>query len=491
MRILKANENINYWCTWLSQNKLFEQDALKAEKRPQNTLFEGDQGAKGARDVLCEKTVFGENGFASQWNEEIRKSLLLMLDDGWDVDYNKHPDRNLTSFGSLQLNKQRFPSFKGDNAQRLKQLNDEVKRSGWKGVGLWVAAQPASPTCPTEYDERTLKEYYAERIKQIRHAGITYLKVDWGKYEHSADFRRLLTELGHELYPELIIEHANCCPPVNGIISDGKIRCSDNKAHISLTRKICEFADVFRSYDVTDDKLSAASTLDRLSEILRCNNGFTNCEDELLIGAALGCSLGIMRSTYATDTDMGKRLNEVTAALRWQQIAPPFAGGELHASNNTLTDECLFAEGETWYSPIIGKITKQAAPAAMARNTNLPEVTSDTASPFVIACKHPDCAYSIAAVKRYKYKNCAFAPSIACNIENADKIGVFGSFEAVKLIGAKAKLITVTNLYTNESKDVTQNAIFANGAITLPVKPLNDFLSVNDLSQPAFYLALQ
>ena len=490
MRILKNNESINYWCTWLSQNKLFQQHASKEEKRPDESLFEGDQGAKGARDILCEQTVFGENGFALQWNEEIRSRLLFMFDDGWDVEYNTHPDKNLPLFGSLQLSKQRFPSLKGNNAERLKKLTDEIKRVGWKGIGFWVAAQPCSPMFADGYDEKELKEYYAQRILESKYAGVTYWKVDWGKYEHSVAFRRLLTDLGRELYPELLIEHASCCPPINGIINECKIRYADDLTQLKRTVALCDFADVFRSYDVTDDKLSAASTLDRLSEILHCNKGFTNCEDEVLIGAALGCALGVMRSAYASDTNMVKRLSEVTAALRWQQIAPPFAGGKLKVSADILVDECLFEKRETWYSPIIGKITKQAAPAVMARNTELPEIAAANALPYVIASKNPNGVYSVAAVKRYKYGNNTSAPSVLCNIDGADKVGVFGDFDVIKIAGAKARRIVLTNLYTNERKDVTHHAHFDNGTLILPIKPFADFVRSNDLSQPAYYLTL-
>lgn len=491
MRILKENECINYWCTWLSQNELYKILTAEKQKNAPNGLFEGDQGAQGARAVLNEQTLFCEDGFAAQWNEEIRKNLLLMLDDGWDVEYGVHPDKNLHLFGSLKLSEQRFPSFKGNNAERLKQLNDAIKNLGWKGIGLWVSAQPASPLFSEEYNEKSLKKYYAERVLESKQAGITYWKVDWGKYAANARFRKLLTDTGHELYPELIIEHANCCPPINGIVNEGKIRYADETEHLKLDKEFCEITDVFRSYDVTDNKLSAVSTLDRLSQLLSFNKGFTNCEDEVLIGAALGCSLGIMRSSYARNTDMGRRLNEVTAALRWQQIAPPFTGGALRISEQTLTDECLFASNDTWYAPAVGRVIKQAAPAVTARNTKLPTVISVGHLPFVIASKNPNGVYSIAAVNRYKYRGDTSAPTVAFDTKKAAIIGVFGNFDTIKLQNAKSKRLSVTNLYSNATKDVTQYAHFENDAVILPIKPFKDFLRSDDLSQSAFYVTLE
>ena len=54
---------------------------------------------------------------------KIRGDLYLMLDDGWDVPYGVHPDKSRDRFGTLELDEERFPSFTGTPAQRLKKLN--------------------------------------------------------------------------------------------------------------------------------------------------------------------------------------------------------------------------------------------------------------------------------------------------------------------------------------------------------------------------------
>ena len=59
--------------------------------------------------------------------------------------------------------------------------------------------------------------------------------------------------------------------------------------------------------------------------------------DELYIGAALGCAIGIMRSRYGKDLfRMNTKLDEIAAAVRWQRFAPPFSGGELKVSDKIL-----------------------------------------------------------------------------------------------------------------------------------------------------------
>ena len=131
-------QQYGYWCSWLAQNYLAEQ-AEKAESGKCNE-FIGDQGAKGAREMMNEKNVFGESGFVFQWMG-IRRDLFLMLDVGWDVPYETAPDCRPEAFGSLLLNDNRFPFASGSPKERLKALNERVKDVGWKGVGIWIAAQ--------------------------------------------------------------------------------------------------------------------------------------------------------------------------------------------------------------------------------------------------------------------------------------------------------------------------------------------------------------
>ena len=63
-----------------------------------------------------------------------------------------------------------------------------------------------------------------------------------------------------------------------------------------------------------------------------------NCEDEVYIGAGIGCSYGVMRHPLVGNMPNGKpddffmphfrdvkrRIDEVTRAVRWHRIAQPF-----------------------------------------------------------------------------------------------------------------------------------------------------------------------
>lgn len=440
---------------------------------------------------MNDRLIFAADGFAAMWTPELRGELYLMLDDGWDVDYDVHPAEKIECFGSLELNRNRFPAFSGDNAERLLQANEAAKRAGWRGIGIWVASQPCDALCNAPYSEAVLTDYYTKRILDSKHAGVRYWKVDWGKYQCDPKFRKLLTDLGHALYPDLYIEHACCTIPVNGFPERNQIRYADNAEQMRLTDAICAFADVFRTYDVTDDKLSAASTIDRVCDVLRVAAGFVNCEDELFIGAALGCTLGIMRSSYGQSKySFCHRLAEVAAAIRWQKIAPAFAGGVLQTSEQILTDECYFADGDTWYQPVIGKTVSQAAPAVVARNTALPQVTPDTNAPYILASLNPSGAYSLAAVKRHQCEHATVAPTVTCDIGKATQVGLFGEFDTVRLKRRGVRAVTVRCLYTGKETDITEQVRIDEDSVLLPGKYMATLSTPSDASQPAVLVTL-
>ena len=211
---LQKSEQRSYYCTWLAQNFIASDAGEKrAAVRPE---FTGDQGANCARDKINEHTVFGNGGMA-QINA--RADLYLVLDDGWDVPYQTDPSVSKHSFGSLEVNEERFPFAKGNPAERLRALNGRVKGLGWKGLGIWVAAQRCGKDYKLPFSEAD-EEYWRERIFWCKQAGVTYWKVDWGTSEHDNAFRKFLTETAREIYPALTIEHAVCCPPVNGMTEE-------------------------------------------------------------------------------------------------------------------------------------------------------------------------------------------------------------------------------------------------------------------------------
>lgn len=401
---LHKSEQKSYYCTWLAQNFI----AAKAGEERAAVLpeFAGDQGANCARDKLSERTVFGKGGMAEN-PVKGREDLYLVLDDGWDVPFDFDPAVHKNYFGSLEANEQRFPFANGNPAQRLKMLNERAKRLGWKGIGIWVAAQKCGKDYGQPFSEKD-KEYWRERIRWCKQAGVSYWKVDWGTFEHDVAFRKFLTETAAEIYPELTVEQTICCPPVNGITDElrrGAVgRFQDDQKISGLSKEAVTFSEVFRTYDVTP-AFSVATTLDRAAFLLPLAKGYLNVEDELYLAAALGCQMGIMRSGYgkgSDDWDDSDRLREADAALAWQKIAPPFAGGKVEISGEILADEWSFQENEFWYQAVNGRTVRQGAPASVSRNAPLPVVLTGRTGvkPFVACSLRPNGAYSVAVLPR-------------------------------------------------------------------------------------------
>lgn len=489
IKTLKHGETLSYCCSWASQNFVAKNKAFDKGAKPED--FFGALGSKLARVEMNEDTIFGEGGFADQF-PELRGDLYFVLDDGWDVPYSIDPDTEIHMFGSLEIDTERFPSLHGTPAERLRQINEKIKERGWRGVGLWIAPQISGE----RYDDPTLdyakhEAYWRERILWCKYADIRYWKVDWGKHSGKPEYRKMMTDLGHELFPELIMEHACCLAPVNGVIPEGKIRYEDFPK-IARIRAISGFSDAFRSYDVTDDMLSATSTLDRLSTLLETATGVVNCEDELYMGAALGCSVGIMRSAYGANLfHMCTRLDEVTAAIKWQRIAPPFAGGELLRSEKILTDRCYFREEDTWFRDIMNITVEQAAPAVIARNTALPLVEADENAPFVIASRNPSGAYSLAAIRRrMAFENTA-APCVTCFAADAEKIGIFGTFADVTLqFDRPVTSVTAQSLIRGQEMTLDAAEVVRGNAVTLSGALLTSLDTTEDNSENAVMLTV-
>lgn len=107
-----------------------------------------------------------------------------MMDDSWDVP----PDGDESYYGSLVLNKEKFPESVGgkqSNAEALLSLTERIKSLGWKGLGGWVCAQ--------ESERFDGKKYWETRFQDANFSGFSYWKVDWGKHADDPDFRKMLT----------------------------------------------------------------------------------------------------------------------------------------------------------------------------------------------------------------------------------------------------------------------------------------------------------
>ncbi len=451
------NETLGYWCSWVTQN--YTAERLIEEKR-NASAFAGDQGTDGARWMMNEKNAFGEGGWIEQF-PEVRENLYFLLDDGWDVPYGASPWKNGTGFGSLIVNEERFPSVKGMSpADRLKFLNERVKSKGWRGLGIWVAArcdfgEECGDDCVSGSDDACLsekvKEYWRERILWSKYAGVRYWKVDWGDFSANEEFRGFLTLTAQELFSELVIEHASCCPPLNGFSIENENysgRFTSDEKIIEFAKKISPFSEVIRSYDVLAP-LAVSSTLDRLAVLLPMAKGYINAEDELYIAAALGCQIGVMRNAYGAGRNKTEyngrvsslggesdRLREVDAVVRWQKAAQPFVGGDLFKSDEVLFDDYYFEKGETWCSETYKKQIRQGAPAVISRNACLPAVTVGERGekPFVACSAFEGGAYAVCVLPRTIGGKSKYAGgNIVCTLPPKTKTtAIFG--EADKII---------------------------------------------------------
>lgn len=491
IRTLPQGNTLNYFCTWASQYRMHEQTETNEFAKK---VYSWVKGEVSPANAMNEVTLFSEGGLCEMY-PELRSRLYLVIDDSWDhyITTDKRP-LELSATGSFEVDEQRFPFTAGRSPEeRLRMINERVKECGWRGVGIWISPQKCGVDFDKPFDPQVMREYWGERIRWCKYADVRYIKADWGRLSATVEARRLLTELGHEIFPELFIEQATPHGPFNGDIASGRFRISDNADIYQRSVKVAAFSDVFRSYDVSEDRLSAATTLERLDHLFKnTDNCFINCEDELYIGAALGCSVGIMRSYWGAGRfHYCRSLDEVTAAINWFDHAPSFAGGDYLASEELLADEHLFGEGEIWMKEAVGKLIKQYAPAIMARNTELPTVKCDGNKPYILASRNPSGAYSVAAVKRYMYYNDTAPAYVTCRIGDADKIGIFGSFGGLTFCSdKKVSKVLAVSLMGGESVDITASMIADGNTFSVDQKTLDSFMRVGDESENAVMLTL-
>lgn len=455
-----ANKTPDYYCTW--QTQLY----ATSDGKPA-----GQRAAIGERALFAAEKPYGWAYFY----EEARRDLFLVMDDSWDVPPNGDP----SYYGSLQLDRDKFPEAVGgsqSNAEALKRLSDRIKALGWRGLGGWICAQESIHFMK----ESTPEEYWGERLREAGEAGFSFWKVDWGEKGLDLSYRRMLTDLGHAYAPDLFIEHA--------CINEA-VPCSD----------------VFRTYDVPAI-LSIPMTMQKLKDCLAGNTampgytGLVNCEDEVYTAAAGGFSMGVMRHPYAGALPDGRadmsfpalhrnlktKLYEVIRATRWHRIAPAFGvnANEVAVSTELLQDDWQFeqleAEIEAWWlqnGSLFDRMGTDgmavSAPAAIARRMPLPTVTPDQNGriPYLMAAKNPNGALSIATLGR-TYDRTYEIPRCAVTAEGggATLLGIFGDYESLSLktTHTTIKTVLMQDLAGDTAYDVTDRVAFANGVLTLP-----------------------
>jgi len=142
-----ANQSPDYFCTWNIQGYY-------------SSYTKGLQ-----KDAVQESQLFGQ-GRNQNWLGQyatVRQDLYFLMDEGWDL-----PDENIVVLPG------RFPSYAaGTQPENFKKLSDAVKKSGWRGLGLWMRA-----------DAKT-DAFWTQGMDWIQTSGVAYWKVDYG--DHSRD----------------------------------------------------------------------------------------------------------------------------------------------------------------------------------------------------------------------------------------------------------------------------------------------------------------
>ena len=441
----KVNPSPDYYCTW--QTQLYATSDGKPEVQ---------------RNIIGERALFNaERPFGwAYFYEKARRDLILVMDDSWDVPLSG----DNSYYGSLILNKEKFPSV------TIKELTEQIKSLGWKGLGGWVCAQESEK----HSNSNSPTDYWEERLKEAKESGLSYWKVDWGKRARDNEFRKLLTELGKVLAPNLVIEH-------------------------SIIKNSITYSQVFRTYDVPAI-MSIPMTMEKLADVLSLQEGgLINCEDEAYIAAAGGFTMGIMRHPYIGALPDGRedmsfpeihrnlksKMFEVIRAACWHRIAPAFelSGSYANVSDLQLSDTWEFLnkneEIEEWWFNMTSikdflhrDILTKNAPAIISRNTNLPKVLPDENElvPFVVSSKNPNGAFSIATCgrtvgRKYIIPKC----NITVNIEKSDTIGIFGEYNNLILESTGViSQIFMQDLAGKSALDITSEVTVNQDQIIIP-----------------------
>ncbi len=484
----------NYFCTWDAQcDQMYTWKERPADRT--------------ARDSMCEEFLFGENGLLLCF-DGVREDLIVVLDDGWDVPYGTTDSR---VFGSLEADPERFPSLRHlTPAQRLRALSDRVRALGYRGLGLWVPTQSPSLVNGREIRRTSEEErlYWEERARWCREGGVLYLKADWGAHQGDADYCAMMTDCMRRYAPALSMEHGLPGRPLFESETTGHTVPAEMETYLERTIPV---SDYFRTYDVCHE-LKYASTVDRAAICLQAaqkagdTHAVLNIEDTALIGAALGCAVGVMRHDFEKKrkyvTLPPRLVSETVAALRWQRIAPPFAAGRgrLLVSQERLKDvwHCPQRAPGLWPDVPEGDYYV-TAPASIARNLPLPRVDAAGEKPYVLCSVHPDSgALCVAATPCTFAQSVDLAPLADICVEGGAAhapVGLFGRFRSLTIVfdrPVEGCRVLVQNLLCDTAADVTAQMLLSGNRLRVPGKLMTEIGAPEDAETgiPAVVLRL-
>lgn len=491
----------SYWCTWSTQNYALDLAGLGLPAVPASV--EGAAGARLARDALDAERLFAADGWAVDHLAGARGDLLLLLDDGWDVPHGVDAlPQSRGRFGSLLPDARRFPAT-GDASARLAALVANARGAGWAGLGVWLAVQP--DTGGDEARSRTmpladLETYWAERAALHEVAGVAYWKADWGHHSRSHAVRQLLSRLGRA--HGITIEHASCQWALNDWLGSCRAagqRWGETNDQTDDSLAMIGYSDVFRCYDILG-QLATPTMLDRVATLLAAAPSdapaVLNAEDEVYLGATLGCTLGVMRhpswrlaAWRAHDpADTARRCREAVRAVRWQRLAPPrpAGAGRTLVDHHVLADHWAFTAEDTWFGKIVGREIEQRAPARVARDLALPTVDPVEGLPYVIASRHPNGATAIAALPRVAGRRIATPRArLTVKAETGHPLAMFGPCTALTLELDRAPVrVLAQDLAAETAEDITAATVRDGTRLTIPGAVFDRLALRGDASEP-------
>lgn len=502
----------NYWCTWYWQNYL-----IKAGEEVINTDPQTIYTNSAAREGLNEITLFGENGMAKVMLPESRGDYYFLIDHGWQ---DKSIQKN--TFFTFIMDTLDFPSYAHlEPKDRIKQLSEDIKALGWRGLGLWVRGNI------TQEDAYKFVEW-------SKYADIEYWKIDGGDTQSFYCY-----QAKQEIYPKLVLEYVTGSggplnanwdlPDLNhypSVYYPGVKQVKDANAgpgFASRALTVMKNSDVFRTYDAVPLLVSTVS-MQRIHDILIQTAGnpeyisYLNIQDDCNIAAALGCLVAVKRHPMNTprmyegrdyhlqiagDRHVDHRLNEMGRFVRWQRIAPPMPAGygTYEASENFLIDNYKFRVGDTWKKNTWGKIVNQSAPAIMVRNIALPKVEINGAPPYVLASKFPNGSICIATEGRVKPDNSWYHPRAKIYLECGEgngSIGIFGHYASLTLSFDKEiprkTVVWAQDLLSDQAINITSKIKIENNTLTIPGELIDEIGTAagteDDISVPGLVLKI-
>lgn len=509
----KPGTTPDYWCTWGAQNYASVETARDAMS---HSTIAG---------ALTEDHVFGVDGWARAF-PKVHKDMYIVFDLGWDVPGGTEFDHARWKLGSQIVAQDKFPSCSGAPVERLRKLNELAKQAGWRGAGIWIAAQAYGDGRDGKMLlDADVEQFFRERLEWSHQAGIPYWKIDYGS-RNNLEFRRMVMRLASSIAPELSIENARGSCPLNDEICpweakltahhSGEFKAWGDGSVLQDSVEIAAFSQTFRTYDITT-RFSTETTLDRVAQMLANLSrnpdakGILNAEDEPYIAAVLGTSMGIMRHPqWLSGEQIGQdydprdfrhRIDEVTRAVRWQRIAPAFAvnAAPVTLDSKRLDDSWTFRKGETWADWVIGKRVVQGAPARVARGIELAEV-SGAEVPYVIAGRNPNGAVAIATLPRLDARRGYTFPlaDVTLALKNGDgMIGVFGHYKSLTLRipnGTGGMEVAAQDLASDSAENITSKVVFHRDSIKIPGKLIDEVgrraRTPGDVSDPGVVLML-